>query len=127
MLGLLVSGRFADQFRAALSRHGVSAAEAMKWLGDETRLNQLTDSIASIDVQATILHARDRNPREETQPNDFKDMSFLTQAIPYGNIVVTEKRWAHLANTAGLAKKYGTIVIADVSLLPDVLKTADCL
>ncbi len=73
-----------------------------------------------------MLH-RDRNQEHRTHRNDGKDFAFLKVAIPYANIVVTERSWAHVANSSGLAAKYGTVVTADASELPRLLREMGCI
>jgi hypothetical protein len=74
-----------------------------------------------------IMYDRDRSPEDRAQANDFKDGAFLGQSIAYGNIVVTERRWAHHANRTGVAKQYDTTVLASLKDLPAVLTKEGCL
>lgn len=50
--------------------------------------------------------------------NDFIDMLYLSEAIPYCDIVVTEKKWVSLAKQAKLDKLYDTILLSKVDDLP---------
>jgi hypothetical protein len=87
----------------------------------------LTNDTPGIDVEATLMLHRDRNQEHRTHRNDGKDFAFLKVAIPYANIVVTERSWAHVANSSGLAAKYGTVVTADASELPRLLREMGCI
>jgi hypothetical protein len=126
MFHLLSSGSFAEKVHEILKRLQVPASVFETWLVDGGRLLQLTNDMPAVDVEFVLLAARDRNTQDRTHPNDFKDMMFLKQAIPYANIVVTENRWAHLANATGLAEKYGTRVIASLDDLPQALNEERC-
>ena len=53
--------------------------------------------------------------------NDMHDIAFLAVAVPYCDVVVVEKYWAHILQTSGLDKKYGCLVINSVSDLPELL------
>ena len=72
-----------------------------------------------------MLH-KDRNLDAAVHANDGEDLFFLRVGVPYGNIVVTENSWSHLANATGLADKYGTIVVADAQRLPELLAKEGC-
>lgn len=50
--------------------------------------------------------------------NDFIDMLYLSVAIPYCDIVVTEKKWVSLAKQAKLDKLYDTTLLSKVDDLP---------
>lgn len=63
----------------------------------------------------------------KSEVNDARDGAFLGQAITYGNVVVTEKQWASLANRTKIAERYGTRVIGRLSEIPAVLKQEDCI
>jgi hypothetical protein len=125
MLSLFEAGAFAERIQFILGSLDVPFPTFMEWLKTGRNLLELTGDMPGIDTQFTIVEARDRNSQDKSQANDFKDVELLKQAIPYGNIVVTENRWAHLAN-AGLAKKYGTRVIASLRDLPAVLRDEGC-
>jgi len=49
--------------------------------------------------------------------NDFMDIVFLSVAIPYFDVVVTEKQWVHLATQQNLHEIYSTEIISDISSL----------
>jgi hypothetical protein len=78
-------------------------------------------------VHWSLLYERDRSGNDAYQANDFKDAPFLAQAIAYGNIVVTEKRWTQHAKNTGIAKHYGTTVLKSLRDLPDALAKEGCL
>ena len=59
--------------------------------------------------------------------NDWKDIGFLSVAIPYANIVVTEKHWSHLSDQTGLSAQYRTITTASLHRLPELLQAEGCL
>lgn len=53
--------------------------------------------------------------------NDFFDIMHLSSAIPYCDVVVTEKKWVDLAKQAKLDELYNTILLSDVKKVPEVL------
>lgn len=49
--------------------------------------------------------------------NDHKDISFLSTAIPYCDVVLTERLWVHYIKQRGLDQKYNTLVSRDLNSL----------
>lgn len=78
-------------------------------------------------IWVRLWFERDRSGNDKPAVNDARDGSFLGQAIAYANIVVTEKRWEHLANKTKIAERYGTKVLKSVDGLPGLLKQEGCL
>ena len=79
-------------------------------------------SIPTMDVFLTLGFHRDKQAGRAVDRNDLKDIGALTMAIPYCDVVVTENFFGHVANATGLAKKYGSVVITDVTQLPDIFR-----
>jgi hypothetical protein len=123
---LLRDGALADLLRSLFTETRVDAAPFFNWLWTGENVVRFVQDVPGIDVMATLMLYRDRNREHATHRNDGRDFSFLKVAIPYGNVVVTENFWAHLALSTGFAAKYGTTVIAKTTMLPEVLATAGC-
>jgi len=79
-------------------------------------------SIPTMDVFLTLGLYRDKQAGRVVDRNDLKDIGALTVAIPYCDIIVTENFFGHIANASGLAKKYGHVVLTDITQLPDKLR-----
>ncbi len=84
-------------------------------------------SIPTIEVLNELTLARDRDTGRPIHRNDFKDIAFLSVAVPYCNAVVTENYFGHLVRATGLDSKYGTTVFTDLNDLPDYLAREGCL
>jgi hypothetical protein len=104
---------------------GIDQATFSQWLS--ANLVPFSEDVPDACVVNRLLLARDRSEDNKTHPNDLKDFTFLKVGIPYGNIVVTENSWAHLARTEALDAKYETTVIADLRDLPTQLVSQKCL
>ena len=65
----------------------------------------------------------DVQPRRKVRPNDIVDLIFLSVAIPYCDVVVTEKHWVSVANQTKLDREYGTTMVEakSVTELPSYL------
>ena len=53
--------------------------------------------------------------------NDSMDLAVVSMAVPYCDVVVTEKFWGTLVHRHGFDSEYGTEILHDVAELPDVL------
>jgi len=84
-------------------------------------------SIPTLDVLITLIHARDRDLGRAVHRNDAKDIIFLSVAIPYCNVIVLERFWAHVVESTGLDRKYDTLSLTDVGDLPRSLTSLGCL
>jgi hypothetical protein len=56
------------------------------------------------------------------QPNDMIDLAFLAVAIPYADVLVTEKMWTGAAKQRRLDLSYDTKVTSDANYLLQLLK-----
>jgi hypothetical protein len=62
----------------------------------------------------------ERHWDRKAQANDVADFAHLSVAVPYADIVVTEKFWTHLVRAERLDKKYNTRVTSDLLELLDL-------
>lgn len=77
--------------------------------------------ISTLDVLMVLGEAKTKDMSRRTDPNDLWDLAFLATVIPYFDLVVTEKYWAHLATTTGIARKYSCQVLAKIEDVSDFL------
>ena len=119
---LLREGRVAAMLWEAIGEAQVDGPAFEAWLEDDNNCLRFAAEVPSIDVKAELMLARDRNSDAPTRANDGKDFTFLEVAIPYANFVVTERMWAHVARSCRLDEKYGTLILASLKDLADVLE-----
>jgi hypothetical protein len=115
----LVSARYlalelVDVLKEAVEARSLELAELIDDI-DEAR--RLTDSMPSGDAWISLLTAAHRNPRSHWRPNDIFDFDALSVAIPYCDVVVTDRHACSLANAARLPSRLGTKVIATLDEL----------
>jgi hypothetical protein len=67
--------------------------------------------IPTVEVMVRVGEAAARDTNQPTKPNDLWDLSFLSVAIPYFDVVVTERTWAHHATALGLSSRYSCQVL----------------
>jgi len=83
-------------------------------LGKE-RLMEFMSEVPTLDVEIEIATTRDDHWNRKVDPNDMVDISVLSVAVPYCDILVTEKFWAHVVKTKHLDEKYDTFVTYELS------------
>jgi hypothetical protein len=123
----LSNARIQSILSSILTELRVDASRFGAWLSVPANLDLFAEHLPGIDVMASLMMLHDRNLQHRTDPNDTLDLQFLEVGIPYANIVVTEREWAAIANSGGVARKYGTVVLGALATLPEVLAEAGCL
>lgn len=121
----ILMGEDAGELRSAVDAMRVHREDFSRWL--DVHLEAFVADVPSVDVATRLFMARDRNRDAKIDRNDMKDMFFLEQSIPYGNLVVTENRWAALAASERLDERYATDVVPNLRTITALLKRDDVL
>jgi hypothetical protein len=79
----------------------------------------LFDSLPSFDVAVTIKTAYHRDPNHTWTMNDIHDIDAMGSALPYCDIVVTDKALVSQVARTGLAERLGTTVLRNIGQLPE--------
>jgi len=79
-------------------------------------------SMPTMDIWINLHVLRDSDKGKAVHRNDTNDMAFLSIAVPYCDIIVTEKYWAHQLISNGYDKKYNTTILTDLTELTDMIK-----
>ncbi len=85
-----------------------------------------TDLMLDLPSRAAALELMWRqhdNMQTTWKPNDMNDIGYLSTAVAYCDVVVTERKWAAMLNQHGLANRFDTTVISDLTDLTEVLVT----
>jgi hypothetical protein len=93
-------------------------------VGDRERMQTLLQNVPSRWVTREMRRLRHRNPQQRWHPHDLNDVNALSVAVPYCDVVVTERQWAHHLIQSGLATTYGATVIHDLTELTAILVSA---
>jgi len=72
-------------------------------------------------VECEMRRLRHANPQKQWEGNDLNDVMALSVAVPYCDVVVTERQWAHFVGVAKLDRRFNTTVISDLRRLPELL------
>lgn len=84
-------------------------------------IDSFIDALPTALCLFALLYHRDQQRSRPIQGNDFNDIWFLTLAIPYSDIVVTERMWASIAVRSKLDKKCNTKIFASIHDLAQFL------
>jgi hypothetical protein len=77
-----------------------------------------TRSMPSTDVAMALKTGWHRNRDKQWSANDVHDIDAMALAVPYCDIVVTEKACHHVLMAAGMDKRMKTILLRDLTQLP---------
>jgi len=119
----LVSAReleieFQNILPRALEERGLALGEVIT--GPESG-RAFVATMPSTEVSITLKTAWHRNGQRNWTVNDIDDIDAMALAVPYCDVVVTEKACSHILRVAGLPERMGTAVLNKLTDLPDVL------
>ena len=98
------------QLLRSMRARGIERPSA--FLPDLEVARTFTDSLPSADAYITVVTERHRDPNRQWTAHDIFDIDALAVAVPYCDVVVTDKAAAHSANATGLAARLDTTVLA---------------
>jgi len=78
-------------------------------------------SVPTAYVFCILNDARDRNVSRPIEPNDLMDIGPLAIAIPYCDVVVTEREWSNILNERRVGELYNTKITHKVEDLADFI------
>ncbi|CAL9302738.1 hypothetical protein SUDANB135_03534 [Streptomyces sp. SudanB135_2055] len=78
-------------------------------------------AMPSAAVKYEARRLKHRNAQWPWQQHDQIDLAALSVAIPYADVVITERQWAHLFKVAKLDRRFGTRVTSRLGELPGLL------
>ena len=106
-------GRTGDEFHSEMKR--------------DEKITEFVASIPNLDVYVTLRIEREKDKDRKIDRNDIRDLDWLSVAVPYSNVVVSEKYWGNKVLGNGLDTRYGTVLLTNVQDLPTHLSTMGCL
>jgi|SRR5271166_1888994 len=87
-----------DPLLAACARLGVDPGQMLD--GGAKVLGPPVRDIPGRWVEREMRRLRHANPQKQWDGNDLNDVTALSIAVPYCDVVVTERQWTHLAAAA---------------------------
>lgn len=89
----------------------------------KSKLVSFFESSPTLHVEVELAVERDDFWNKPIEANDMIDISFLSVAIPYCDVVITEKFWTDIAKRRKLDQIYDTVILSDLSAIERVLNT----
>jgi hypothetical protein len=100
---------------SSLEGYGKSVEDIISMGKD--KIIEFIENIPTLDVEAELVSRRNVSWNRAIDENDWADIRFLTTAIPYCDIIVTEKYWKDLIQKSALDKKYNTKILSNLEEL----------
>jgi hypothetical protein len=107
-----------DALNEALEARGCDFSDV--WT-DREAARDIVNAMPSSDVAVTLKTAAHKNPDKGWLPNDIYDIDALSVAVPYCDIVVTEKHAHHVLQAERVPNRTGTILLCRLGELPEHL------
>ena len=89
--------------------------------GDRDAIREFVDAMPSGDVHVSLQVALHRNAESRWSPNDFFDIDALSVAVPYCDVVATDRQRVRDLEGAGCPARLGTTVVATPAALLEAL------
>ncbi len=105
-----------------LSIHIDPKSFADKFLRNQTQIIQFFQSMPTSYNVVELSFRRDMMMERKVHPHDLNDIMSLSIALPYSDVVVTERMWHSVISQAKLDKLRPTRVLKSVQELPPILK-----
>jgi hypothetical protein len=90
-------------------------------LTDPDSARRFVDSMPSADVCVSLMTAAHRNPETNWTGNDMFDIDALSVAVPYCDVVVTERHARHVLTVSGAPGRARTAVMATLAELAETI------
>lgn len=116
-----------EPVRDALREAGSDAGVFKAWLDEGDHLFDFWDAVPTMHVLSVLEGRASTNPQRRIAANDLRDVEFYQVAIPYANVLATEKHWASIIKHTKLDARFGTRIVKDLADLPDALRAEGCL
>lgn len=78
-------------------------------LGKE-KILEIFRNIPTLHVEVELSLERNKHWNRKIDPNDTRDISMLSVAIPYCDVVITESFWSNVVQRKGLDVEYKTVI-----------------
>jgi hypothetical protein len=110
---------FQDMLRRALAERQLALTDV---ISDQESARKLARSMPSTEISIELKTAWHRNRDKNWTANDIYDIDAMALAVPYCDIVVTEKACHHALTTARLGERMHTALLRDLNELANTLE-----
>lgn len=88
---------------------------------DQESARAFVHAMPSTEVSIELKTAWHRNGKKVWTANDIYDIDAMSLAVPYCNVVVPDKAFYHVLNSAGLGERMHTALLRNLADLPSTL------
>ena len=116
-----------ETFSAVLNQQGLTIGDVFDMSGTPSALRhnrRITDMMPTFDVAVTLKASYHRNPNHPWRRNDIFDIDAISTALPYCDVVVTDRAMASHIARSKLARRLNTKVLASLDDLAEQLTEA---
>lgn len=103
-------------YKELLLLYGSSFDDSALCMEDRTRL---VTEVSPLDVEAALVTQSQQQWDRQEQQSDPRDVFHLSMALPFCDVVITERYWVDLIRREKLDRKYNTRVDNNLSILLD--------
>ncbi|GAB6181778.1 hypothetical protein JCM14036_30970 [Desulfotomaculum defluvii] len=105
------------EFHIAMHRIGIPKEKMFpeKLFATKESTLDFLESIPSFAIQIRLTYEIINNVSRNFDKNDFKDIAFLSTAVPYCDVVITERLWVDLIKRNKLDVRYNTFVTSSLN------------
>lgn len=96
------------------------AADQLFSPNEKEKVELFNKHLNSMNVLSILVLERDFSSEKQVISNDAYDMAHLSGAIPYCNVVVTEKMFAYISKKKELDKIYDCVILDDLKSLSQI-------
>ena len=101
-----------DEFIKALFEFNLDYKKCMNHIfSSKESTKAFMKSIPTAYTFHILNDARNQNISHPIELNDFLDLAALSIAVPYCDVVVTERKWSNILNQKGIGELYSTKII----------------
>ena len=121
---IYIYNNYMDRFKTDLEKFlleaknsGISKEEVLpkNTFENKEKTIEFLESIPSFAVMMRLSYDIINNTTRNFDKNDYKDISFLATAVPYCDVVITEKLWVSLIKSNKLDQKHNTFVTSNLN------------
>jgi hypothetical protein len=102
----------------ALAERGLALTDV---ISDQQSARAFVRAMPSTEVSIELKTAWHRNGDKVWTPNDIYDIDAMSLAVPYCDVVVPDKAFYHVLNSAGLGERMHTALLRNLVDLPSTL------
>lgn len=110
-----------DEIIKVCSEYNLDSSVKKNIFSDENSREEFLKSIPTVYVFQFIYDILDKDRNHTIESNDIWDLTYLAVAVPYCDIVVTERRWSNILNEGQIGEMYGTKIISKIKDLSEFI------